>query len=190
MLDITRRNSDFFPHHSYVIRNVGDTVTIKLNNKNKMECHQELGSVLFPNPANYPITLSGNLEEHVLKSGEAIVMIFTGGLVPPEGLDKSLLLKAVKKPGLWVDKINVHVGLECSVPGSLYQFTLASNFTQQLACHDCKFEFHVSVLKDPVDVRRCCPEHSPMYEQNIFMYYPHIVPRVGSDGTASCDCCI
>jgi hypothetical protein len=139
--------------------------------------------------------------EYQLKPYEAITFTIIGGLQPPEGMDKECLLKAVSIPkhNFEVQPLVVNFYVEfkdLAEEGKQADLwhprcaTFNSTFTKQLPQHNCTFVFDVTASTDPVELSRCCPDHSPVYHQNVFPYFPHGQPIPFADTKRpNCTCC-
>jgi hypothetical protein len=128
--------------------------------------------------------------EYQLKPFEAVTFTIIGGLQPTDGLSKDCLLKSAALPmhNFRVEPLYVYFKVEYKDDEDMQrrkqdkdepdqwrstEVRFLSTFTKQLPVNKCAFVYDVTVSTDPVELLRCCPEHSPVYDQNVFPYFPH-----------------
>jgi hypothetical protein len=206
--------SDYLPHNSFILRNNDRAIKLRFIDTKRNYCSTD-GSSAFQcfyreeNEWNYKtehikeyaFTVNYPEErEYCLKPYEALTVTIIGGLQPPNGLEKACLLKAVRKPryNFTVQPLEVQIHFEyiidgndeeCNTMWNSNYMQIYSTFTKQLPMHKCAFGFDVSVSRDPVELIRCCMVHSPIYDQNIFPYFPHDGPIPITGKGVNCTCC-
>ena len=208
-MEITRRS--YFPHESVVIRNLtGDPQLLRLCPELSTSGFQ---STIDREQCIYDVNFASEKqvveEAYLLKAGEAVLYVFQGSLQPPIDLPREQMLVSVSSRNLYVPPLEVKIcfkfiraiwpAISSTVDSNWWDdyradtltYKMSSTYTAQKL--KCSFDFSVAHSKSEVDTKQCCLLHLPLYNQEIFMYYPHGI-RSSSEypnrRTCGEDCCL
>jgi hypothetical protein len=208
--------SNLLPHYSYVLHN-DSRYTHKLRLSDKKiaytgetaeyrDCEYRrrgmCSKVVQPSDS-YAVTFTGDADkEYLMEPGKEIVIIFEGGLVPPNDFEEDLIL-AVYKPdyNFCVPQITTQINFECAkVTAEDCALTWEEDIHLQILIHSkyakqrvpCTMEYKVTVTEDELELNRCCLIHVPKYHQHQdeLWYFPHKGVVFGNNYGKICECCV
>jgi hypothetical protein len=205
-LELKRR--PLCPHESVVIRNTSPCTQLLRFIPGYCKSGVSAGGTENLKQVSYKVHFTSEHQldfAYPLEPGEALTVVFKGGLKAPKDYPEKNLLLAVDDPdhGLVVPAMKVelcwmYLGYsrmddDCSVTWEnstrYLNHSIVSSYTSQKV--ECTFQFNVTFSFSKIESKRCCLIHIPQKNQDTFLYYPHEINQlINCKNKRTCECCM